>query len=139
MTDRDRRGGYQRPDNPAPVSGPGRLSERTDGGPGQPIRVPSGGRYGERQALVNQQQAAPLARSQGPAVGGAGPAPGAGSLSQRVGAGPGIGAPPQNPLARRSPGAAPDAPVAFPPDPDAMLRALYAVYPHPDIARYFRE
>ena len=27
----DNRGGYQQPTNPAPVSGPGSLSQRTDG------------------------------------------------------------------------------------------------------------
>lgn len=30
------RGGYRRPTNPAPVSGPGELSQRTDGGPPMP-------------------------------------------------------------------------------------------------------
>lgn len=29
----DGRGGYRRPTNPAPASGPGALSQRTDGGP----------------------------------------------------------------------------------------------------------
>lgn len=60
------RGGYRQPGNPAPVSGPGALSKRTDGpqgGGGQPIRVPSGGAYGARQELENLQQAAPLSES----------------------------------------------------------------------------
>lgn len=63
------RGGYRQPGNPAPVSGPGALSQRTDGGPGQPIRTPSGGAYGERQALDQMQQAAPLSASPGGDVG----------------------------------------------------------------------
>jgi len=63
------RGGYRQPGNPAPVSGPGALSQRTDGGPGQPVRAPSGGAYGERQALEQMQQAAPLAASAGGDVG----------------------------------------------------------------------
>jgi len=45
------RGGYRKPGNPAPVSGPGKLSRRTDGGPGskQAMReVPSNGQYGYR-------------------------------------------------------------------------------------------
>jgi len=70
------RGGYRKPSNPAPASGPGALSRRTDGGPGQPIRVAPGGDYGDRQALVGQQQAAPLAsagRGQPAAPGGVSP------------------------------------------------------------------
>jgi hypothetical protein len=64
------RGGYRQPGNPAPVSGPGALSKRTDGGPGkQPVRVPSGGAYGERQELEQMQQAAPVSASPGGDVG----------------------------------------------------------------------
>jgi hypothetical protein len=58
-------GGYRQPSSPAPVSGPGALSRRTDGGPGQPVRAPSGGAYGERQNLEQLQQAAPLAETPG--------------------------------------------------------------------------
>ncbi|MFD3531997.1 hypothetical protein [Streptomyces sp. NPDC058664] len=58
-------GGYRQPSSPAPVSGPGALSKRTDGGPGQPVRAPSGGAYGERQNLEQLQQAAPLSASPG--------------------------------------------------------------------------
>ncbi len=32
----EQQGGYRKPNNPAPVSGPGSLSQRTDGGPTQP-------------------------------------------------------------------------------------------------------
>lgn len=63
------RGGYRQPGNPAPVSGPGALSKRTDGGPSQPVRAPSGGAYGERQELENLQQAAPVSASPGGDVG----------------------------------------------------------------------
>lgn len=66
------RGGYRQPANPAPVSGPGALSRRTDGpqgGGSQPVRAPSGGKYGDRQALEQLQQAAPLAASPGGDVG----------------------------------------------------------------------
>jgi hypothetical protein len=65
-------GGYRQPSNPAPVSGPGALSRRTDGpqgGGSQPVRAPSGGKYGERQALEQMQQAAPLAADPGGDVG----------------------------------------------------------------------
>jgi hypothetical protein len=61
-------GGYRQPSNPAPVSGPGALSRRTDGGPGnakQPIRVPTGGSYGDATQMMKLQQAAPLAASPG--------------------------------------------------------------------------
>lgn len=61
-------GGYRQPNNPAPVSGPGALSRRTDGGgPGnqQPVRVPTGGSYGDATQLMKLQQSAPLAASPG--------------------------------------------------------------------------
>lgn len=40
------------------VSGPGRLSQRTD--LTQPLRAPTGGPYGQRKQLLEQQRAAPL-------------------------------------------------------------------------------
>lgn len=57
-------GGYRQPSNPSPVSGPGRLSKRTD--KGQPVRVAPGGDYGDRQDMVALQQAAPLAQTPPP-------------------------------------------------------------------------
>lgn len=57
------RGGYQKPSNPSPVSGPGSLSRRTDGGPTQAPRYMAGGQYGEGQALMSAQQGAPMAAS----------------------------------------------------------------------------
>lgn len=73
----DRRGGYQKPRNPAPVSGPGPLSQRTDGGPGgkQPVRTPTGMGYGEAGALAEAQRAAPLPQSPGGAEGADVPTP----------------------------------------------------------------
>ena len=50
-------GGYRQPSSPAPVSGPGALSKRTDG---QPARYVSGMPYGDGQELMTQQQAAPM-------------------------------------------------------------------------------
>lgn len=67
-------GGYRQPGSPAPVSGPGALSKRTDGpmgGGSQPVRAPSGGAYGERQELEQLQQAAPVAASPGGVASGA--------------------------------------------------------------------
>lgn len=55
------RGGYRKPENPAPVSGPGALSQRTDGGPTQPAMYISGLPYGQGQETYNQQTAAPMA------------------------------------------------------------------------------
>lgn len=62
-------GGYRQPANPAPVSGPGALSQRTDGGPGsssQPIRrLPDAG-HGESKEFENLQRSAPVAQAEEP-------------------------------------------------------------------------
>jgi hypothetical protein len=78
-------GGYQQPTNPAPVSGPGNLARRTDGGPGakQPMMTLPDAKYGEAKAFKQQEQGAPMA-----ALGGM---PGAGAPSGP--GGPGAGAP----------------------------------------------
>ena len=62
------KGGYQRPTSPAPVSGPGALSQRTDGGPGskQAARYISGLPYGEGQQMMDIQNSAPMAASAAP-------------------------------------------------------------------------
>lgn len=62
-------GGYRRPANPAPVSGPGALSQRTDGT--VPQMEVSGLSYGENGAVNDLQAAAPLSR---PGSGGGAPA-----------------------------------------------------------------
>jgi hypothetical protein len=92
------RGGYQAPNNPAPVSGPGAMSQRTDGGPGQPIRQLGDAKYGEQKAFTQIQQGAPMAA--GGSVPG-GPPPSAFSQAVQAG-GPGgatvpFGAPTQRP------------------------------------------
>lgn len=51
-------GGYRRPNNPAPVSGPGKLSRRTDGR--QPTRELPNAKYGENAAFEAAQGAAPM-------------------------------------------------------------------------------
>lgn len=58
------RGGYQQPRNPAPVSGPGSLSRRTDGR-GQPKLKLSEPEYGEQTEFQNIQGGAPMAQSAG--------------------------------------------------------------------------
>ena len=54
-------GGYRKPENPAPMSGPGALSQRTDGGPAQGATYIPGLPYGEGRATYDQQTAAPMA------------------------------------------------------------------------------
>lgn len=51
------RGGYQAPRRPAPVSGPGSLSRRTDG-PGQPQRDLPNAAYGEQKEFQGIQSGA---------------------------------------------------------------------------------
>ncbi len=124
-------GGPRQPQNPAAVSAPG-SGRRTDGGAGskkQPLRVPSGGAYGERKAATEQQQAAPMAAG-GPATPGGGPAP------QGSGGAPG-GAfgPTQRP--NEPPSQQPGSPLMNPlaSSPQAALRAIYAKFPNPAIGR----
>lgn len=50
-------GGYRKPGNPAPVSGPGSLSKRTDG------RIASGYTYGMNKQINEQAAAAPMAKA----------------------------------------------------------------------------
>lgn len=57
----NRGGGYRPPANPAPASGPGALSRRTDGG--QPMRALPDAKYGENKAFEAQQRGAPLSKT----------------------------------------------------------------------------
>lgn len=76
------RGGYQSPANPAPVSGPGKFSKRTDGG-AQPIKEPSIDdptlEYGDRGRLTDAQRIAHAAAGQGASVTGRRPTGSVGS------------------------------------------------------------
>jgi hypothetical protein len=106
-------GGYRQPSNPAPVSGPGAHSQRTDRGPKQ--HEVTGGSYGSSQEFAAQQSAAPLAPSPG-APGGTAPAPAGPDLSSLVG----LGAPSRMPSTPVTDGAAAGAGVG----PEALgLRA----------------
>lgn len=60
------KGGYQRPTSPAPTSGPGALSQRTDGGPGskQAARYVAGMPYGEGADFMDLQSMAPMEAAQ---------------------------------------------------------------------------
>lgn len=59
------KGGYQRPGTPAPVSGPGKFSQRTDGHPGetptQAAHYLSGEKYGQGQSFNQTVSSVPLA------------------------------------------------------------------------------
>jgi len=61
MTEQPMQGGYRRPENPAPVSGPGSLSRRTDG---QGAMYMSGGEYGEGQEMMDLQNSAPMSKTE---------------------------------------------------------------------------
>lgn len=56
-------GGYRAPAKPAPASGPGRLSKRTDGGPAQKMRVMTDQPYGDREAALQQERSAPMSQA----------------------------------------------------------------------------
>lgn len=60
------KGGYRKPNNPAPVSGPGALSRRTDGGPTQGAMPIPAGQYGERKQLQEMQTSAKMAGNSTP-------------------------------------------------------------------------
>lgn len=118
-------GGYRRPEKPAPVSGPGKFSRRTDGGPAdekhQAPRWTGGAEYGEGTELMEIQGAAPMAGG-----------PAAPSLD--------FGAPtarPDEPITHGAPfgaGAGPEALAFGGPQVDhvaAGIRAAYALNPSP--------
>jgi hypothetical protein len=70
---RTNRGGYRQPSKPAAASGPGGLSERTDGGPGsakiplkQPIRRLPNADYGANKKFVSDQELVNGLPAQGP-------------------------------------------------------------------------
>lgn len=54
-------GGYRKPANPAPVSGPGKYSRRTDGGPAQVMSTIPDQPYGDQTQQMNEQRIAPMA------------------------------------------------------------------------------
>ena len=121
-----------RPRNPAPVSGPGGLSQRTDGGPGQKVRVAPAEYHGQRQELESQQQAAPLASSSPLPPGGAAAGlqpndPKLEELRSGLWAPRAPGAP--RPVSGLGPGEAAQLTA------ETALRALYQQFPHPDIGR----
>lgn len=88
-------GGYRRPANPAPVSGPGANSRRTDGK--QPVMQGTGnGSYGDEQAMEQIQGGAPMAQAATPQMPSGSPQAGAGAPSM-LDSLVGLGAPSQQP------------------------------------------
>lgn len=59
-------GGYRKPKNPAVTSGPGALSQRTDGSPSQPATYISGLPQGQGEATYNQQLGASMYKAPQP-------------------------------------------------------------------------
>jgi hypothetical protein len=118
------RGGYQPPARPAAVSGPGRLSARTDSRATQGAKDYKAEQHGDRKALREQQKAAPLAGRPRPDVNPTAPTPMAG---------------PVDPFApSQRPGEPPTAGIPFGPGPAGptelqtaldRARALYAMHP----------
>lgn len=70
MAGNENSGGYRQPSNPAPTSGPGALSQRTDGGAidgmTQPVKEYTGLPYGQNKAVNEQQSAAAMAGTSNP-------------------------------------------------------------------------
>lgn len=129
MPHNDQRGGPRQPSNPAAVSGPGRLSQRTDG---QPLRAPTGGDYGERQALLAQQRARRLPEGQGtPQPGSAGGRQVAGQPAQGF---EDAFRPTERPGEPPSAGAG-EPQSMLPEDPDEFARALFSVTQTEDLRR----
>lgn len=113
-------GGHRTPHNPAPASGPGRLSKRTDGGPGQKLMAPTGMNYGDHKALMDQERTSAMSQvstppsinvpsaAPGPAAQGGATPPPFGAPTQRpnepitagVDIGPGPGAMPPPPASQ---------------------------------------
>lgn len=88
------KGGYQPPAKPAPSSGSGSLSRRTDGGPAgrQPVRELPNAEYGAAKEFRTAQQGAPMAAT--PSVDAGGPQ---GPVNPGAGVVP-FSAPSQNPM-----------------------------------------
>ncbi len=53
-------GGYRKPENPAPVSGPGKYARRTDGGPAQTMSAAPNQDYGSATQQLAAQRIAPM-------------------------------------------------------------------------------
>lgn len=125
----DGRGGYQRPEHPAAWSGPGHLSQRTDGN--EPGRI-SGLPYGENAPANQLLQAARQPGQSGvgapPSQPPGGGAPGGANL-------PDVFGPtnrPDEPITAGAPGSEPS---VIPTDDASVIRAAYRAHPTPELER----
>lgn len=120
---RGKRGGKRTPRAPAAVSGPGALSQRTDGGPAKPPPVGTGNPYGERKKLEEIASVAPMYTDAAPA----------GSAGRQVpvdpGAMPVANAPSQRPT--QPSGVGVTGTTTQVPPAQMVLRAIYDAYPSP--------
>ena len=109
-------GGARTPANPAPVSGPGSLSRRTDGK--QPIRDVTGLAYGQGQEFHDLQSSAPMEAA---ATANPSRVPAADSAAASITPPTPLGAPtefPNEPVTAGSPFGAGPGPEVLPSDPD---------------------
>ena len=127
------RGGDRPPAKPAPVSGPGALAQRTDGGPAPAISGAGGQPYGERSELAGLEAnvPSPAGVSPGAGSGAAGGAPGLGPIADPFG-------PTGRPNESVTAGLDPDG-LYSPEDPLMVVRVAYSLYPHPSLARLLEE
>ncbi len=123
------------PKNPAPVSGPGAQSRRTDGGAGskgQPLRVATGQDYGDAKEIEEQQKAAPLAATSPPGLPAGPPSGGEGGV---LGPGPGsVFGPSERPGTPLNAGL-PQPGQPSPLDGETLVRILFEKYPSEYLAR----
>ena len=125
------RGGYQKPSNPTPVSGPGALSRRTDGGPTQGSKYMAGGQYGEGKQLDELQKSAPMAAANKPSISGSRAAIGTANMAPIVP----LTAPTQRPNEPLSAGM----PFGAGPGPEALGMATQTANLSDSVARLIRE
>lgn len=125
------RGGYQKPKRPAAVSGVGKDSARTDGGPGSALPIANNQEYGARKQTEALLSAAPATGQTVPNAGGGGtgPRPDAGSMDSG-----GLWAPSQRPNEPITAGTVDGAGGHTGHYPDMVLEILYKKWPSPWIA-----
>ena len=132
----DGHGGKRTPDHPAPVSGPGAHSRRTDGGPGakQVLSAAPDQEYGAMKQQLNDERTAPMAGATPLPPAAPVPTAGGGSAAQApTFSGSGFAAPstrPDEPVthgADAGPGAGPEAMSFPPPTPTTMAPATGAM------------
>ncbi len=129
MPPKNQHGGYRRPTNPAPASGPGALSRRTDGK--QPAMALPNAAYGEQAAFRAAQSAGAMAQATPTPGGPPGPPQGLGGAAAQNSAPPvnvtPFGDPTANPDqpvtagAAAGPGVGPQALGLPPPDPQVQM------------------